>query len=277
MADGFQLPPDETMLDFWQNTAAMCDVSDLLEDTDRLSISLASATTAALEMCDPTCLRAGELYMSGMSVPTSRLAMQRLKLRGVLILGDAEAAPTIPEADGIALHIVQPPPGHLDLAASLQECAMFIQLHQPCLVCSDRSDGLSAIVCAAFIAASSPPSEQYVTDALKQVELRRGPLRLEMDDVEELNKFCATLPMALSTPPLGPRFAPLVPAISIGNNLKRGVEVAGFLDGAMGSDGAELPITPQMGNQRLSPTTPPAKLAAVKATTNTSVATKEKS
>jgi hypothetical protein len=160
---------------------------------------------------------------------------------------------------------------------------------------------------------------------------------------QELNKFCATLPMALSTPPLGPRFAPLVPAISIGNNLKRGVEVAGepaietirqknqlaesgkeqvvgswkqeaghpfpvrvdagllakalaathkaltaihtcfdpqdlipmqtpgFLDGAMGSDGAELPITPQMGNQRLSPTTPPAKLAAVKVTWSATV------
>ena len=94
--------------------------------------------------------------------------------------------------------------------------------NQPALVCSDLGDGLSAVVCAAFLASATPTSQSsgdVARDGLQQVERRRGPLEVELDDFEALEAYCAGLPIALRTPPSRPRLIDAkLPHFSIQSN-----------------------------------------------------------
>ena len=94
--------------------------------------------------------------------------------------------------------------------------------NQPALVCSALGDGLSAVVCAAFLASATPTSQSsgdVARDGLQQVERRRGPLVVELDDLEALEAYCAGLPIALRTPPSRPRLLDAkLPTFSIESN-----------------------------------------------------------
>jgi len=250
LADGFQLPPDETALDFWRHAATMCNMP-IVVDSD--AQRLAQEALEALELCDPTCLRPGQLFLSSMSVPASRLAMQRLKLKGCIVIGSAPAQ--APKEDEVEYHFF--PQAAQDPASAIASCVDFIKRHQPALVCSDREDGMGAVVCAAYFAATqivSQSSGNVARDGIKQVEVRRGPLWIEQDDLEALDAFCATLPISLRTPPIGPaRNIPMPPPMEI--STKRSAEAAGMTE--------DSPVA--RSGRMASPITPPSKAAAAEA------------
>jgi len=202
------LPPDESDENFWQETALK--VIHLIEDGDDFSSRLPQMVTEAIEMCDPTIVRT-ELYLSSMHVADSRLAMARLGLKGVIVIGDAGCVQQAPPDSGIIYHFhpVLPPESDVgERAAEIAASVEFIRRNQPALVCSDLGDGLSAAVCAAFLASSMPVAQSsgdVARDGLHIVEGRRGPLQIEGDDMEALEMYCTSLPIALRTPPSRPR------------------------------------------------------------------------
>jgi len=148
-----------------------------------------------------------------------------------VVIGDACHAQAPPE-DGVQYHIHPVLPASSDLAeraAEIGASVEFLWRNQPALVCSDLGDGLSAVVCAAFLASSQPTAQcsgNVAADGLRRVEERRGPLSVEIDDVEALETYCAGLPIALRTPPSRPRLidSKRVPGLTIGgahNGTKR--------------------------------------------------------
>jgi len=143
--------------------------------------------------------------------------------------------------------------------SAITEAVDFIKRHQPALVCSDREDGVGAIVCAAYFAATtivSQSSGNVASDGVKQVEVRRGPLWIETDDLEVLEDYCATLPITLRTPPLGPSSRggfPMPPEMEV--STKRSAEAAGMM--------ADSPVA-RVGRMP-SPITPPSKASTAKA------------
>jgi len=203
--DGFQLPPDHSDLAFWTEVASKVGGAP----TEEYCHMLAETALSAIEKCDPTCLRPSSLYIANMSVPDSRLAIARLGIKGVVVVGGS--VNEVPAEDGVNYHVHPVLPSASspeERAAQLALSVDFARRHQPALVCSDLGDGLSAVICAAILASSQSAAQSsgnVAADGLRAIEVRRGPLAVESDDVDALENYCARLPIALRTPPSRPK------------------------------------------------------------------------
>jgi len=182
IGDGFKcLPPAEDTI-FWEASAAACSCTNVNQ--------LSAACHAELESLDFSELRPDRLYIADRASASSRLARAILRLKAVIVVHGQEKW-TI-AADNNVHHVNTTLPLVDQLVGAVQFCGSLDSA--PTLICSETGRGTGALVSAAILAAfegfSSP-------EATKQVEMRRGgPLRIEVDDAEELEQFCQRLLLA---------------------------------------------------------------------------------
>jgi len=194
-ADGFSLASTFDEAPFWSNAAAVCD----LPKGEELAKGIAEAVQASLEVVDVSRIRS-DVFVGDMSTAESRLAVHHLGIKGIIVLGD-QLVPRW-EEDGVQYLLVPRCSLELDelVQPRLEECVRFFTAHAPILVCSQSGTGSTALVAAACLAACSPQPLDAQT-AIKQVEAKRGPCHVEMDDMEKMADFLSS---PCRTPPVTP-------------------------------------------------------------------------
>ena len=220
--DGFAGLPDDDA--FWSDIARQCNQQGKSTKTDRGSSApqvvpltrvpsneLCACTFVELDSLDCSLVRPGEhrgLYLSDMSSAQSRLMHTILGTEQVILVGGSKAFGCLSAGDrrplsaGSIFWIDAAQP----LALQLVDAARFAN-QAPTVVASPDGRGVGAVICAAIIAAREGMSS---VAALREVEKRRGPLRVEIDHMEELDNFCQRLLLAefdlrLGVPPASPR------------------------------------------------------------------------
>lgn len=146
--------------------------------------ALAIACRNELDTLDVSEIRTGRLYLSEMATAASPLALALLGIKAVVIVSHGEgdshvsAGPAVKRLDT-----------SMPLANQLPSVCSFLgQTRGAALICSATGRGVGAAVCAAVLAAADGISTLM---ALEEVAKRRGaPLRVELDEVEELGAFC---------------------------------------------------------------------------------------
>ena len=134
------------------------------------------------------------LYLSDVSSGMSRLAHAVLGTTQLILVGGSKALGPCstwdrrPRSAGSTFWIDETRP----LASQLADAARFAN-RSPTIVASPSGRGVGAVVCAAIVAAREGLSSIM---ALQEVKRRRGPLGVELDDIDELDAFCRELLLA---------------------------------------------------------------------------------
>jgi len=194
--DGFGSLPEDTA--FWSCTAAQCNEENgnqTVPLTRVRSNELCACATIELDCLDITRVYDGgdrALYLTDVPSGMSRLAhavlgtSQLIIIGGYKVLGACSTWDRKPRLADTTCWIDTEQP----LAAQLVDAARFAN-RAPTMVASPDGRGTGALICAAIIAAREGFSSSV---ALREVEKRRAPpLRIEVDDREELDKFCQNL------------------------------------------------------------------------------------
>jgi len=190
-ADGFAGLPEDSA--FWADVTAQCNEGILARVRSNELCACAHIEIDSLDVCE---IQEGEqaLFLSNVSSGMSRLAHAILGTSQLVLIG---GAPTLGACNTWDRR--PRPPGSTcwidttqTLAPQLVDAARFAN-KAPTIVASPDGLGVGAVVCAAILAAREGLSSSA---ALREVEKRRGPLRVEMDDEEELGTFCQRLLLA---------------------------------------------------------------------------------
>ena len=161
------------------------------------SNELCACTFVEIDSLDISLVRSGEdrgLYLSDIASSMSRLMHTILGTEQVILVGGSKASGCLtagcrkPRSTSSIFWIDSAQP----LAVQLVDAARFAN-QAPTVVASPDGLGVGAVICAAIIAAREGLSS---VAALHEVEKRRGPLRVELDHMEDLDNFCQRLLIA---------------------------------------------------------------------------------
>jgi len=142
---------------FWSQAADLCDVEGVVDDVD-VGRALAECVHAELE-ARPVHRVGPGLWLGDLAAAESRLLVLTLGLEGVLAVA-SQSVDALWSSDGVAYHTAVVSPER-PLQGQLDGCCGFLERHRPALVCCSSGEELSALVCAAQVAASEglPASE----------------------------------------------------------------------------------------------------------------------
>jgi len=192
VGDGFKSPPNQDDYEFWS-------VASAISSCDCDSTELFTAVHEELEVIDATEICDGRLYLGETSGVESDLALRMLGIRGIVVVTDCDCTvESIAEWTKLPTHPVTPV---VPLAEQLSESLAFMRgLGGACFVCSSNGDGTAAALCAASVG-----DDEHIPGlrAVEQVEKRRGPVRIGMQDLEDIIEFQYN---QLMPPPPPPRF-----------------------------------------------------------------------
>lgn len=161
---------DET---FWSAASVQCSRSS----------SELTACASELELIDiseivPT------LFLGDLSARACPLALKLLGINGLVKVSPLSSE--LQDGDHLPLeHFTLSP--LLPVGAQLARCCEFMRRNTPVLVCSSTGTGLAALVCAAHLAVENGLS---AVAALEKVEGRRGPIKIDEDDLSDIVNFC---------------------------------------------------------------------------------------
>ena len=198
--DGFVGVPDVSDSAFWSDAAAQLNEgrAQLNPDSRIGTKELAMRVTAELESLKISAIYPGRdlspLFLADISSGMSRLAhailgtRQLVLIGGDKVLGACSTWDRRPRLSGTTCWIDTAQP----LAAQLLTAVRFAR-HAPTVVAAPDGNGVGAVVCAAIVASREGLSSLA---ALCEIEKRRGSLTVELDDQEELDKFCHSLLLA---------------------------------------------------------------------------------
>lgn len=198
--DGFIGIPDDVA--FWSEVAAQCNqrgTSQMVGPVPMMRVpsnELSACVTVEINSLDVSVLRAGQdaLYLSDVSSGMSRLMHAILRTSQLVLIGGSDALGAIttwdrkprPAGSTFWVNVDEP------LAQQLVDVARFAS-GVPTVIASPDGCGIGAVVGAAIIAAREGLSS---VAALREIEKRRGPVRCELEDMEELDNFCQRLLLA---------------------------------------------------------------------------------